>query len=125
MLTPLLAHQWDLQKAAHLLNRAGFGGTPDEIKAFCELGFVKEVLILSRLPVEIEAIDHFVLGQQLMQLGQISGGLLGAFVSAHTFQLNVFDAFFCFVQNTWSFVGCHWYSGVAADNVEVGLTPVS
>ncbi|HEX4086612.1 MAG TPA: DUF1800 domain-containing protein [Chthoniobacteraceae bacterium] len=38
MLTPLPAKQWDLQKAAHLLNRAGFGGTPDEIKAFCELG---------------------------------------------------------------------------------------
>ena len=43
MLTPLLAHQWDLQKAAHLLNRAGFGGTPDEIKAFCELGFGRAV----------------------------------------------------------------------------------
>jgi uncharacterized protein (DUF1800 family) len=39
MLTPLPARQWDLQKAAHLLNRAGFGGTPDEIKAFYELGF--------------------------------------------------------------------------------------
>jgi uncharacterized protein (DUF1800 family) len=38
MLTPLQARQWDLNKAAHLLNRAGFGGTPDEIKAFCELG---------------------------------------------------------------------------------------
>ena len=43
MLTPLHARQWDLQKAAHLLNRAGFGGTPDEIKAFCELGFDKAV----------------------------------------------------------------------------------
>jgi uncharacterized protein (DUF1800 family) len=38
MLTPLQARQWNLQTAAHLLNRAGFGGTPDEIKAFCELG---------------------------------------------------------------------------------------
>src|SRR5271166_1480142 len=43
MLTPLPANQWDLQKAAHLLNRAGFGGTPDEIKAFCDLGFDKAV----------------------------------------------------------------------------------
>jgi uncharacterized protein (DUF1800 family) len=43
MLTPLHARQWDLQKAAHLLNRAGFGGTPDEIKAFCELGFDQAV----------------------------------------------------------------------------------
>jgi uncharacterized protein (DUF1800 family) len=39
MLTPLHARQWDLEKAAHLLNRAGFGGTPDEIKAFYMLGF--------------------------------------------------------------------------------------
>jgi len=46
MLTPLLAHQWDLQKAAHLLNRAGFGGTPDEIKAFCELGFEHAVQLV-------------------------------------------------------------------------------
>jgi len=43
MLTPLQARQWDLQKAAHLLNRAGFGGTPDEIKAFCELGIDRAV----------------------------------------------------------------------------------
>jgi uncharacterized protein (DUF1800 family) len=43
MLTPLQARQWDLQKAAHLLNRAGFGGTPDEIKAFCELGVDRAV----------------------------------------------------------------------------------
>jgi len=43
MLTPLDKRQWDLQKAAHLLNRAGFGGTPDEIKAFCELGFDRAV----------------------------------------------------------------------------------
>jgi uncharacterized protein (DUF1800 family) len=43
MLNPLQARQWDLQKAAHLLNRAGFGGTPDEIKAFYELGLDKAV----------------------------------------------------------------------------------
>jgi uncharacterized protein (DUF1800 family) len=39
MLFPLQASQWDLHNAAHLLNRAGFGGTPDEIKAFYQLGF--------------------------------------------------------------------------------------
>jgi len=43
MLAPLHARQWDLQKAAHLLNRAGFGGTPDEIKAFCDMGFDQAV----------------------------------------------------------------------------------
>src|SRR5581483_6257243 len=38
MLTPLPIRQWDMTKAAHLLNRAGFGGSPEQIKAFCELG---------------------------------------------------------------------------------------
>jgi len=43
MLSPLQATQWDLRNAAHLLNRAGFGGTPDEIKAFYQLGFDRAV----------------------------------------------------------------------------------
>ncbi|MGI8430764.1 MAG: DUF1800 domain-containing protein [Chthoniobacterales bacterium] len=34
MLTPLSAQDWNYEAAAHLLNRAGFGGTPDEISAF-------------------------------------------------------------------------------------------
>ncbi len=33
MFTPLLARQWNYETAAHLLNRAGFGGTPAEIDA--------------------------------------------------------------------------------------------
>lgn len=39
MLTPLPANDWDLAKAAHLLNRAGFGGTPAEIEALHQAGF--------------------------------------------------------------------------------------
>jgi len=39
MLTPLPAHEWDPAKAAHLLNRAGFGGTPAEIEALHQAGF--------------------------------------------------------------------------------------
>ena len=38
MLTPLPASAWDLTKAAHLLNRAGFGGTPEEIEALHKVG---------------------------------------------------------------------------------------
>ena len=38
MLTPLSASTWDYAKAAHLLNRAGFGGTPDEIQKLVSLG---------------------------------------------------------------------------------------
>lgn len=33
MLTPLPSAKWDREKAAHLLNRAAFGGTPEEIEA--------------------------------------------------------------------------------------------
>lgn len=39
MLTPLDSKQWDVAKAAHLLNRAGFGGTPEEIDALYKAGF--------------------------------------------------------------------------------------
>lgn len=38
MLKPLSASTWDYTKAAHLLNRAGFGGTPDEIQKLVSLG---------------------------------------------------------------------------------------
>ena len=33
MLTPLPREKWDYARAAHLLNRAAFGGTPEEIEA--------------------------------------------------------------------------------------------
>src|SRR6266480_5575883 len=33
MFTPLPAQQWNYETAAHLLIRAGFGGTPAEIEA--------------------------------------------------------------------------------------------
>ena len=39
MLTPLNPKQWDVAKAAHLLNRAGFGGTPEQIDAVYSAGF--------------------------------------------------------------------------------------
>src|SRR5438105_2463189 len=39
MLTPLDPKQWDVTKAAHLLNRAGFGGTPEQIQALYSAGF--------------------------------------------------------------------------------------
>jgi uncharacterized protein (DUF1800 family) len=39
MLTPLDPNNWDRAKAAHLLNRAGFGGTPEEIEALHQTGF--------------------------------------------------------------------------------------
>ena len=29
---------WSIQEARHLLNRAGFGGSPDEVKSFHQKG---------------------------------------------------------------------------------------
>ena len=39
MLTPLNPVQWDFSKAAHLLNRAGFGGSPEQIETLYQAGF--------------------------------------------------------------------------------------
>jgi uncharacterized protein (DUF1800 family) len=38
MLTPLSPNLWDRTKAAHLLNRAGFGGPPEEIDSLTQNG---------------------------------------------------------------------------------------
>ncbi|MEI8342831.1 MAG: DUF1800 domain-containing protein, partial [Verrucomicrobiota bacterium] len=38
MLTPINAKKWDYEKAAHLLNRAGFGGSPEQIEALQKAG---------------------------------------------------------------------------------------
>ena len=46
MLTPLASGDWNYAKAAHLLNRAAFGGAPAEIEAAREKGLPK---VLSEL----------------------------------------------------------------------------
>ena len=43
MLIPLNPSQWDFSKAAHLLNRAGFGGSPEQIETLREAGFPNAV----------------------------------------------------------------------------------
>ncbi|MSU57570.1 MAG: DUF1800 domain-containing protein [Pedosphaera sp.] len=43
MLTPLSARKWNYSTAAHLLNRAGFGGPPAEIEQLAKLGPEKAV----------------------------------------------------------------------------------
>jgi uncharacterized protein (DUF1800 family) len=49
---------WTLFEAAHLLNRAGFGGSPDEIRAFHALGRFKAV---DALLSQEEPVDNFPL----------------------------------------------------------------
>src|SRR4029077_3497999 len=43
MLTPLPDSKWNDATAAHLLNRAGFGGTPDEIERTWQKGLIPAV----------------------------------------------------------------------------------
>jgi len=43
MLRPLSGDRWNFTTAAHLLNRAGFGGTPAEIEKLVKLGPEKAV----------------------------------------------------------------------------------
>ena len=43
MLKPLPAAKWNYTTAAHLLNRAGFGGTPNEVEKLIKLGPEKAV----------------------------------------------------------------------------------
>ena len=43
MLAPLPGSKWNFETAAHLLNRAGFGGTPAQIERFATLGAARSV----------------------------------------------------------------------------------
>jgi hypothetical protein len=52
-LTPIAASDWNYDRAAHLLERAGFGGTPDEIQRFASM--TPEAAV--RTLVNYEAID--------------------------------------------------------------------
>src|ERR1700744_2691461 len=50
MLTPLDPKLWDEAKAGHLLNRAGFGGSPEQIEAVHAAGFDRAVAALLNAP---------------------------------------------------------------------------
>jgi uncharacterized protein (DUF1800 family) len=57
MLTLLPAEDWSFETAAHLLNRAGFGGTPEEIEALHQAGPEAAVDGLLHPPNEPEKLD--------------------------------------------------------------------
>lgn len=52
-LSPLAAEEWNYDRASHLIERAGFGGTPEEIREFAGLSLEEAV---DRI-VEYEAVD--------------------------------------------------------------------
>ena len=53
-LSPLGAAEWNYDRAAHLLAHAGFGGSPDEIRALADAGLDRAV----RLLVHYESIPN-------------------------------------------------------------------
>ncbi len=82
-LTPIAAKEWNYARAAHLLERAGFGGTPEEVQKLAAMTPEKAVDYL----VEYQAIDDSKLpafvpsgiypnGHKLVPLDQIVLGAL-------------------------------------------------
>ncbi len=57
MLSPLPAAAWSYEHAAHLLSRAGFGGTPEDIVAAQKQGLGETVKRLLDLPPEATEIE--------------------------------------------------------------------
>ena len=55
---PAAPDEWTIQEAAHLLRRAGFGGSPKEIESFHALGRYRAV---ESLLVPTEPVDAFAL----------------------------------------------------------------
>lgn len=65
---PTASNPWDYAKAAHLLNRAGFGGKPEEIERLVGLGSdgaVEELLNYDRIPESPATLDYTELRQAL------------------------------------------------------------
>ncbi len=78
MLKPISRKQWNFTTAAHLLNRAGFGGTPKEIEELVHLGpekAVSKLVDFEKIPDETkppswakpdpERMEKFFAAQQL------------------------------------------------------------
>src|SRR5262245_46230326 len=55
-LSPISATDWNYDRAAHLLERAGFGGTPEEIKALTAMTPQEAVRRLVRYQ-EVKDVD--------------------------------------------------------------------
>ncbi len=70
MLTPLPAINWNYESAAHLLNRAGFGGAPEEIERLQLQGLEGAVNGLLHPPKEPEVVDSRPWSAPLDLLGQ-------------------------------------------------------
>src|SRR5258705_6243368 len=60
-LTPIGQEDWNAQRAAHLLERAGFGGTPEEIALFAAMtpeAAVRRLVYHKDIANDLPAFDH-------------------------------------------------------------------
>ena len=60
-LTPIAASDWNYELAAHLLERAGFGGTPEEIQALGRLTpqeAVRQLVYFQKMPNRLPPFEH-------------------------------------------------------------------
>jgi len=60
-LTPISQKDWNAEFAAHLLERAGFGGTPEEIARFAAMtpeAAVRQLVYHKDIPNDLPAFDH-------------------------------------------------------------------
>ncbi|HEX7954738.1 MAG TPA: DUF1800 domain-containing protein [Burkholderiales bacterium] len=60
-LSPISPEQWNRERAAHLLERAGFGATPQEIDEFAAMSpqaAVQRLVYSKNIPNDLPAFDH-------------------------------------------------------------------
>src|SRR2546429_9711701 len=60
-LTPIGPSDWNYDFAAHLLERAGFGGTPEEIQALARMTpaeAVRQLVYFQKIENNLPAFDH-------------------------------------------------------------------
>src|SRR5262249_19067556 len=60
-LAPIDASEWNTERAAHLLERAGFGGTPEDIARLTAMtpeAAVREIVYFRNIPNDLPAFDH-------------------------------------------------------------------
>ena len=68
---PSASNPWDRVKAAHLLNRAGFGSTPEEVTRVAAMrpeAAVEELLAYEHVPETFPAVDYGQIRQMFLEL---------------------------------------------------------
>src|SRR3970282_2827086 len=68
---PSGSNPWDRVKAAHLLNRAGFGGTPEQVTRVAAMrpeAAVEELLAYEQVPESFPAVDYSQIREMVVEV---------------------------------------------------------